>query len=144
MDKAQFNSLKSNYERMSDDEIAYLVSTRWEGLTDEARAALVAVSKRRNPDTIAQELEATAADLTVQSEYDRRSEALNDLSNSMRNVIALGIYCGALILVITGLVTAMTKDVDHGLATAGTGVILAGLCMAREILRKFLRAIFSR
>jgi hypothetical protein len=144
MDRSQFLNLKSNYEQMSDDEIAYLVSTRWEGLTVEAKTALVEVSRSRNQELIVEEVRATLADLGVQSEYDKRTEKISAQSESLRNVVALGIYCGALILVITGLLVAATKDFDRGLATAGTGVTLAGIYMAFQLLRKFMRAVFSR
>ena len=81
MDIEQIAYFKQRYASMGDDELALLVATRREVLSEEARTALAEVLKTKNVGHFIQEVNTTVDDLNSQAhaagEYVRRQKEHN-------------------------------------------------------------------
>jgi hypothetical protein len=139
MDSQQVAFFIDRYSCMSDEELSYLLVTRGEGLSAEARHALQKVLRSRDAELLHREIAATAADISAQVAY-AQQEAERHARQRRRTRTALRIACVALIGI--GLLTSVASSQETGLTMTAGGVAMFLYFEARHVLRRFIAALF--
>ena len=98
MDSAQIKYFQQRYQSMGDEELAVLVATRWDHLSEEARAALSEVLRGKNLPDFIREVNATVDDLTAQARA-AGAELKRQQEHRRRARKAMGILLGVVVLI---------------------------------------------
>ena len=139
MDTQKVAYFVDNYSRMTDEELSFLVVTRSENLSDEARHALETVIKGRDQITFKRELRATASEVTAQAhqaelEIKKQKIRARHTRTTMRVICALTVIAGVLI--------ALFWHNENGWLFCAAGIISFAYFELRRLLWRFVLALF--
>ena len=139
MDSQQVAHFIGTYSRMSDEELAFLLVTRGEGLSDEARHALQTVIGTRDPAAFRRELSATQADVSAQI---RHASQEAEKHQAGKRQFRLGVRLLLAGLIGLGLLGALVGEPERWLTVAGIALVLWVLMELRFLLGRFITAVF--
>jgi len=123
---------------MTDEELAYLVSTKFSLLTDEARSALTTVIGTRDRRHFAEELRATRADLEEQAQH---AEVELKKHETAQGVARRFIYAMSALFLAGGVVVGLLYDEKgYWLSAVGIGTFL--VYWIKRLMWQLICAIF--
>ena len=140
VDRRMPESMQRNYVHMSDEQLAFIASSKFDDLSEEARTALQNVIATRQPDQFESELATIKAALRrrlVDAErlvrHRQRSERYR---HWLINVLALA-------LVGAGITIALVGDTSTGIVVAALGPALYLAALMRRTMVRFVWAVLK-
>ena len=138
LDQRELEMMRATYSDMSNEELAYILSTRAESLTDEAKAALAEVVRARGSGVIAKEIEATTEDLRQQTtQANLEIERQQKLQRFSRR-LTFGLFG---VFLAGGVIVGVSHDV-RGYFIAMGAVAFYALYWVRRLLWKLIQEMF--
>lgn len=126
---------------MSDEELAFLVTTRGDQLAEEAQHALRKVIQRRDQKSFARELNATSADVKAQ-EHQARVEVEQTAASARQARTFLHYFSAGLVLL--GLIVGFVMQIEGGWFLVIAGVGASVTYELKLLLWRFVTALFSQ
>ncbi|MFL6656654.1 MAG: hypothetical protein ACJ8GW_01145 [Massilia sp.] len=140
MDQSKVLYFQETYAKMSDDELAYLIATRIDGLVEEARVALNSVLQARDLKNIEIEVASTVKDLKSQAAF-----ASQEAQKQQRLHVASrkAFHWFSALLSIFGLALLIFGDDEHGPIFVAAGLVSSALFELRRLAAKFIATLFK-
>lgn len=137
IDKRTLEKMRSHYACLTDEELAYISTTRSRDLTEEAQIALSEVVKARGAEKFETDIAAIRVEIAHQGEVAKataeRTRHATKLKHRFENAIAA-------LVVVAGLLFALLNDRETGLLVAAGGVLFYVFLVTRRLLWRFIWA----
>ncbi|MEY4564008.1 MAG: hypothetical protein RLZZ618_3285 [Pseudomonadota bacterium] len=137
MDQQRIDFFQATYARMPDEQLAHLLITRGQSLTEEAHHALMSVVRTRDHSAFRQEFKDTALHVHAQTLYTRQ-EAEQNAANSRAMVKWFRTVCAA--VAAAGLLVCLSGD---GLAGLLVMALAAVVFVIDEMRRHFWNSLVA-
>jgi hypothetical protein len=139
MSREQVDFFVSQYSSMSDDELAYLIAAKREGLSQDAARALDIVLKQRDPEALVTALSETATEIAAQAETARKdAEEARKLERAIRRVV----HAISSISIAIGLLAVAFERPEEGYLLSGMGAALLVAYHFHRLHSRLVSALF--